>query len=187
MKDKPQARQDFLLKMYETAWQNITRTDESLWKFFISFSTVIVATLFLSDKVMKDPFTGLIISLVLTAIATCYSSNVNLWFLRNLVIIGNLEATFLQNDDYDKIIPKSWHPPYRGNFFNFSEFPTILGYVYPAFGILMVILYSKYLCQQQMCYIYILSLILFILVTLYVLYLAYRFNKLKKEAPGPDC
>jgi len=187
MKDNAQGRQDFLLKMYETAWENIIRTDESLWKFFIAFSTVIIAAVFFSDKAFKNPCAGLIVALIITAVATCYSFNINLWFLRNLLIIGNLEATFLYANDYNVIIPKEWHPPYTGNFVNFREFPSILGFVYPAFGIFMVIIQARNLCRQQQIYLGITSLVLLILVALYVCSLARRFRKLKKRAPGPAC
>ena len=90
MKDKDQARQDFLMKMYENSWTNIIRTDESLWKLFISYASVIIGAVLLSDKVLKNPFFGLIVTVIITAVVTCYSFNVHLWFLRNLIIIGNL-------------------------------------------------------------------------------------------------
>jgi hypothetical protein len=179
-------RQQFLLKMYETTWHNIARTDEALWRFFIAYVTVIIAALFLSDKYLNNIYYGLIIAVFITAVATCYSFNVNLWFLRNLLIIGNLEVTFLDADDYGKIIPMTWKPPFSGTFINLKEFPTILGFIYPLFAVLMVTNYWGRLCDSQKSFLEVYFIIVSILVSVYIGFLNKRFNDLKENAPGPQ-
>jgi hypothetical protein len=185
MKDKDQGRQDFLLKMYETAWSNINRTDETLWKLFFTYVTVVGGALFFSDKVLQDPWFGLLISLFITTVATCYSFNVNLWFLRNLVMIGNLEASFLDPGDYNKLIPQKWHSPYSGSFFNLKEFPTILGFSYPLFAILVIYLYWERCCVSQRVRLLFFAGGFLIVTLLYVCNLCNRFRELKEGAPGP--
>jgi hypothetical protein len=179
-------RQEFLLKMYETTWHNIARTDEALWRFFIAYVTVVVAALFLSDKYINDIYYGLIIAVFITAVATCYSFNVNLWFLRNVLIIGNLEASFLDANDYGKIIPANWKPPYLGKFINLKEFPTILGFIYPAFAVLMAEHYWGRLCDDQKGFLRIYFVIVSIAAVVYISFLNKQFNELKRDAPGPQ-
>lgn len=185
MKDKDQARQNFLMKMYGKSWTNIMRTDESMWKLFMSYATVVIGAISLSDKVLKNPFLGLIVTLFITAVMTCYSFNVNLWFLRNLIIIGNLEASFLYSTDYNKIIPKRWKPPYEGKFFSFKEFPTILGFSYTIFEILIIYIYIEELNRKQIIMLGIIFIVLSILTICYTCNLVKRFEDIKKDAPGP--
>lgn len=177
-------REEFLLKMYETTWHNIARTDEALWRFFIAYVTVIIAAIFVSDKYLNDIFYGLIIAVFITAVATCYSFNVNLWFLRNLLIVGNLEAVFLDANDYGKIIPGKWKPPFKASFINLKEFPTILGFAYPVFAILMATNYWGRLCDEQKHILKPYFIIVSILVIIYIYFMNDWFNEIKKNAPG---
>lgn len=144
-----------------------------------------MGTVLLSDKILKYPLPGLIVTLLITAVATCYSFNVNLWFLRNLIIIGNLEASFLDFEDYNKLIPKSWRPPYRGKFFSFKEFPSMLGFIYPLFTVLVVLYYWKDLNCRELILLVGFSFIVLVLVVIYICILFNRFMKIKKDAPGP--
>lgn len=179
------SREEFLLKMYETSWKNIERTDELLWKFFTSYATLLIGSVILTDKVIQNPFAGLMISVLTTGIAICHSFNVNSWFMRNILIISNLEAVFLKSFDYGLLISPKWRPPYNGSFFNFKEFPSIFGFVYPFLSILIIRVYwDKLLCEQKI-YLILFSSILLLLIIVYVNHLHRRFEELKKEAPGP--
>ena len=177
-------RHDFLLKLYETAWKNIIRTDELLWKVFLTYASVVLATLFLSDKVFNNLVYGIAIALAITAIATCHAFNVNLWFMRNLVLISNVEVEFLNANDYGVVIPAKWKPPFGMKFFNFKEFPSLLGYIYPIFAVLICFPYWSGLCQMSQAIVAAWAAILFVLSGAYIHYLNMDFENLKKEAPG---
>lgn len=184
MYDAEEARSNFLLKMYETAWQNITRTDDQLWKVFISYATVVLGAAILSDKVLNQPFLGVLVAMVLSFVTTCFSFNVNLWFLRNIIIVANLEANFLNGADYGIIIPRNWRPPYKGWFLNVSELPSILGLIYPVFAMLIVFNYWNRFTFEERAYLIMSLVLITILTLLYVGSLLARFEKLKRGAPG---
>ena len=186
MSNEKDPRNDFLLKLYETNWKNIIRTDDILWKVFLSYASVVLATIFLSDKFLNQPVFGILISLAITAIATCHAFNVNLWFLRNLVLLGNVEASFLKATDYGVILPKKWHPPYAGGFFNFKEFPSILGFIYPLFALLIIIPYWASLTCLEQNIVAATAVTTVVLCSWYIYSLKNTFNELKKTAPGPE-
>jgi hypothetical protein len=59
-----------------------------------------------SDKV--PPFEGTVLGLVIAHWAICIVIDSNLWYLRNLAFISNVEKEFLSNGDYGKIIPTQY-------------------------------------------------------------------------------
>ncbi|MCE7976605.1 MAG: hypothetical protein DYH03_05485 [Nitrospira sp. NTP1] len=186
MDDSEKSRHDFLLKLYETAWKNIIRTDELLWKVFLTYASVVLSTLFLSDKVFNNLFYGIAIALAITAIATCHAFNVNLWFMRNLVLISNVEIEFLNANDYGVLIPAKWKPPFGMKFFNFKEFPSLLGYIYPIFAAFICFPYWTGLSPMLQGIVAAWAAILFILSGVYIHYLNMDFASLKDEAPGQN-
>lgn len=186
MTDSEKSRHDFLLKLYETAWKNIIRTDELLWKVFLTYASVVLATLFLSDKVFNNPVYGIAIALAITAIATCHAFNVNLWFMRNLVLISNIEVVFLNANDYGALIPEKWKPPFGMKFFNFKEFPSLLGFIYPIFAVLICFPFWSDFSQVKQAIVAVWAAILFVLSGVYIHYLNMDFEDLKHEAPGQN-
>jgi hypothetical protein len=181
-----QMRDQFLMEMYKTAWANITRMDDLVWKVFISYATVVVGATVLSDKLLKNVAAGLAISMVLTAVATAVSFNVNLWFLRNLVIISNVEATFLAPEDYGHIIPRRWHPPFQGPFFNWKELYPAVAITYSVFAAVLVVPYIPSLATCELVVLSILAAALAAVVYWYLYHLKDRFEKIRMGAPGPS-
>lgn len=186
MNDHEKSRHDFLLNLYDAAWKNIIRTDDLLWKVFLTYASVVLATLFLSDKVFNNLAYGIAIALTITAIATCHAFNVNLWFMRNLVLVSNVEVEFLSPSDYGTLIPEKWRPPFKMNFFNFKEFPSILGFIYPIFAVLICFPYWSTLGLLQQSLVAAWGATLFVLSGIYIHSLNMDFVELKRSAPGID-
>lgn len=100
------AREEFLLKMYETTWANVTRAEDAIWKGMTAY-TAIFAGLSLASSVVGI-WGFLILIVVFGLFGMALSLNANLWFVRNIGMISNLEKEFLGEDDYDRLIPAVW-------------------------------------------------------------------------------
>src|SRR5215831_1382050 len=164
--DDRQNRTQFLLKMYEAAWGNITRTDDVIWKLYTAYTTLVIGTVVLSEKQLAIPFYGVVATLFITFVATTHSLSVNAWFLRNIVIISNLEASFLNAADYGTLIPPRWHPRDRRDnlpFWN-QELPALLAILYPSSAVLVVWGYWKRMTPAEQKWSFLLGVILLLFV-----------------------
>jgi len=115
--------------MYDAAWGNITRTDDVIWKLYTSYTALVIGSVALSTSFLARPFFGIVATLLITFVAVLHSVNVNAWFLRNIVMIGNIEEVFLNDADYGTVIPSTWRPRYRPaglTFWNLDELPMRL-------------------------------------------------------------
>jgi hypothetical protein len=98
-------RKDFLLKMYGSCWDNVTRAEDSLWKVFAAY-TALFAGLGLTIEHIGT-FGFLFIMTIFSFAGIVSSLIANSWFVRNMGIISNIEKEFLKFDA-DEVIPKSW-------------------------------------------------------------------------------
>lgn len=96
-------RKKFLLEFYKICWANITRAEDAAWKMMAAFATVIAGLSFVYEQIGVVGF--LLIVFAFCFFAILLSLNANLWFVRNIGIISNLEKEFLFEEDYNVIIP----------------------------------------------------------------------------------
>jgi hypothetical protein len=98
-------RDNFLLRMYGEYWDNISRAEDNAWKIFASY-TALFAGLALIHPIIGD-FGFLLLILIFSSVAIAIALRANLWYVRNLGLISNLEQEFLEERDYGIIVP---HP-----------------------------------------------------------------------------
>lgn len=99
-------RDEFLMEMYKAAWSNVTTAEDTLWKVMAAYTAVFAALAFVSSFLRETGFVVLVVIFGLFGAAV--SQNANLWFIRNMGIIANVEQEFLLPADYERIIPASW-------------------------------------------------------------------------------
>ncbi len=99
-------REDFLGKMYESSWDNVSRASDSVWKIFAAY-TAIIAGLGVAYDTIGD-FGFLFILTIFSYTGIAVALNANSWFARNMGILSNIEKEFLDKKDFDHIIPKRW-------------------------------------------------------------------------------
>ena len=99
-------RDDFLLAMYRAAWDNVTQAEDTLWKVMAAYTAVFAALAFASSTVGLGAV--LLLVVVFGLFGAAVSQNANLWFIRNMGMISNIERQFLFDDDYGRIIPERW-------------------------------------------------------------------------------
>ncbi len=96
-----------MLEFYRVAWHNISKSRDGMWKVlvaYLGFSAVLGYGL---DKI---EIPGIILLLMgINTFMMVISTNLNMWFLRNLNIISNIELYFLKKEDYGKLIPKYFY------------------------------------------------------------------------------
>jgi hypothetical protein len=104
-------REEFLLKMYEACWQNVTTAGDAVWKVFASYVAVFAGLSFAGPFIGIEGF--LLLVIVFSGFGMIVCLNGNLWFERNIGMISNIEKEFLLEMDYNVIIPKKWqqHEP----------------------------------------------------------------------------
>jgi hypothetical protein len=105
MKEKEQ----FLLSYHRIAWENINAHRDGLWKILIPYLGFYVAVKDIYEMVGAQYV--FIAFLALNAFVIAISINFNLWFLRNMAIIQNIESYFLDENDYGRLLPKSYKVP----------------------------------------------------------------------------
>ena len=177
-------RDKFLLEFYKICWSNITRAEESAWKMFAAYTAVFAGLSFTYDIIGVTGF--LMVIIIFSFLAIALSLNANLWFVRNIGIISNLEKEFLYEEDYDVIIP----PRYKKKipFFSLETFEAWWVLIAAYFGICVTILWLLFPqipnCIQKNIVIIFFS-ICFVITMLYGLSLWKRFQRFKEKAHGP--
>ena len=169
----------FLLQMHKAYWNNISRAEDACWKMIAAY-TALIAGLSFSVPVIGY-FGFLVVFIPFSFLSVTISLNANLWFLRNIGLISNLEKEFLKDEDYDCLIPKRWGEKYP--FFN-SEPWWIFTIVYLVVCFLVTgFMFQKLNCTEQVIIGFLLS-ICFLLAVWYGKIMKDRYEEFKKNAPG---
>jgi len=99
-------RDEFLLEMYKKYWKNIHVAKNSLWALVpVYFGTL---GLLLKYQGRIGINASIIVIIFLSAFFASISINLHLWFIRNVELISRIENEFLNESDFDSIIPKRW-------------------------------------------------------------------------------
>lgn len=182
-------RDHFVLEMYKIFWQNVARTRVSLWAFIPSFAGAIWI-LFQNQELFEGfPISSSILVIIgINSISIFFSSiafNLNLWFIRNMELISRLEYEMLDENDIDRLIPKSWVEKER-SFFNW-EFYCVFAYFFIIAGIVLSlgIIVKNNLGLYEISIIVIALVIGLLIEYFYVVYLKERYAKLLKVSNKP--
>ena len=172
------------MEFYKICWSNITRAEESAWKMFAAYTAVFAGLSFTYDIIGATGF--LVVIVIFTFLAIALSLNANLWFVRNIGIISNLEKEFLYEEDYDVIIPSKYKK--KIPFFSLGVFEAWWVLIAAYFGICVTILWLLFPkipnCIQKINVI-VFFLICFFITTFYGVSLRRRFQRFKEKARGP--
>lgn len=104
--DTMDERDQFILEFYKVSWNNINKHRESLWKVLAPYLGFYAIFSYGFDKI---GILGIILILFgLNTFIMAVSINFNLWFVRNMAIITNIETYFLKEGDYGKLIPEDY-------------------------------------------------------------------------------
>lgn len=171
-------RNKFLIEMYNNNWANISRSDDAAWKMIASYAALLAVVFFIYDKI--GLWVAGIILMLFSFFGMLFTLNQNLWFVRNIGIISNLEQEFLSEIDYGVIIPKKWKTKYP--FINTEIYCLFFTFylVMTIFGLILIYNFSYpefYYCK------FIFSTII-IITTIYGGNLWIRHNKFKDGAIG---
>jgi len=174
-----QDRCKFLLQMHEIYWNNISRAEDACWKMIAAY-TALIAGLSFSIPVIE--YLGfLFVFIPFSFLSVAISLNANLWFLRNIGLISNLEKEFLKNEDYDYLIPKRWGK--KLPFLN-DEPWWVFTFVYFAVCLFITcFIFQKLNCQEQVI-IGGLFFTCFILTVWYAMRMKDRYESFIEKSPG---
>ena len=176
-------RKKFLLEFYQVCWNNITRAEESAWKMFAAYTAVFAGLAFASEIIGIAGF--LSVFSIFSFLAIALSLNANLWFVRNIGLISNLEKEFLHESDYGVLVPES----YKGKipFFSLRVFEAWWVLIVAYFGIsltVLIVLFAQISdCSQKILVVAIYLVSLFLTI-LYGIFLNLRHKKFVKGVPG---
>jgi len=176
-------RKKFLLEFYQVCWNNVTRAEEAAWKMFAAYTAIFAGLAFASETIGIAGFLSVLS--IFSFLAIALSLNANLWFVRNIGLISNLERELLNESDYGVLIPKSYKE--KVPFFSFRVFEAwwvlIVAYFSVSFTVLIFLFPQISDCNQKLLVlaIYLVSLFLTIL---YGIFLSLRHRKFLKGAPG---
>jgi len=92
--------------MYKAFWSNVTRAEEAAWKMIAAYTALFAGLSIATPTIGIMGFLSVII--VFSFMAIGISLNANLWFVRNIGLISNLEMDFLKHEDYGVLIPLSY-------------------------------------------------------------------------------
>ncbi|SFR58234.1 hypothetical protein [Halogeometricum limi] len=138
------AREEFLLQMYDQLWESVERVEGGIWSFIAAFAAIAVS--------FSAGFQGSIsifYAAVFSIIIGFWGMNLSIvssrWFNRNLIQISNIESEFLEDNDYDKIIPRDYEEPGNRFFFQTLDFYNLnfLAFASAIFVILMAMFSSS--------------------------------------------
>ena len=176
---KDERRSKFLLEMHKAYWNNISRAEDASWKMIAAY-TALIAGLAFSSPVIG--YTGILaIFIPFSFMSVAISLNANLWFLRNIGLISNLEREFLNDTDYDRLIPKRWQLKYP--FIN-TEPWCLFALVYFSVCCIVTALLLPQINKIAQIYITCLFLGCLIPTVWYWNKLRKRYERFKIEAPG---
>jgi len=176
-------RDKFLLQMYNVFWSNISRAEEAAWKMLAVYAALFAGLSFALSTI------GLVLFLVLIILfsfcGAALSLNANLWFVRNINLISNLEKEFLYASDYDVLIPIRYQKQYPFLSQRTFEVWWVLAALYFAVGtITPAILFSQIKTCAEVILVVVTYLISLILTIGYGFLLKARHESLLKSAPG---
>jgi hypothetical protein len=180
---KDDKRKDFLLQFYDASWDNVTRADDAAWKMFAAYAAVFAGLAVAFSAIGVVGF--LSIMTIFSFLAIALALNGNLWFVRNIGQISNIEAEFLLQTDYGVIVPKKYR--HKVSFFSLEHFEAwwvlIFGYFAINIALLAVLLPQIKDCVdiEYVLSVYTLSLIL---TVIYGVLLDRRHKRFMKNAPG---
>lgn len=123
-------RDEFLFHMYDAFWSNISRAEDATWKMIAAYSALIAGVTIARPLITTAGAVFLLVAL--GYIGSCLATNSNLWFRRNLTLIGRLESNFLLESDYGRLIPQTWKENRK---FWSVEYWTLLFFAYPVVSI----------------------------------------------------
>jgi hypothetical protein len=176
---KNEERTKFLLQMHSLYWNNISRAEEASWKMMAAYTALIAG---LSVAVPTIGYIGfLAVFIPFSFMSISISLNANLWFLRNIGLISNLEKEFLKDEDYDYLIPKRWRE--KLPFVNSEPWWIFIIVYFSVCLVVTLLMLSKINYMEQVITIS-LFIICFILTLLYGVKMRNRYEKFKKDAPG---
>jgi len=116
--------------MYDAFWDNVSRAENSSWTMLAVYGALI-AGVGLAQSIITP--TGVAFILVVFGyVGSCLSASANLWFRRNLTLIGRIETNFLAESDYGSLIPHQFKKSRR---FWTIEYRTLLVVVYPIVSV----------------------------------------------------
>ncbi|MEM2506497.1 MAG: hypothetical protein QXF61_05585 [Nitrososphaeria archaeon] len=87
--------------MYGEYWDNISRAEDN------ASYTALFAGLALIHLIIGD-FGFLAMILIFSSVSIVIALRANLWYVRNLGLISNIEQEFLEKGDYGIIVPNSF-------------------------------------------------------------------------------
>lgn len=177
-------REIFLLEFYKVCWNNITRAEDAAWKRMTAYATLIAGLSFVYSDIKATGF--LIIIIIFSFFSISISLNANLWFVRNMGIISNLEKEFLNEGDYNVIIPKS----YKGKIPFFSIhlqdweawWIHIIAYFAVCASFIWLLTPSISYTDKQLVKDFFVFGLIFTFI--YGLFLSFRHEKFKRNAQG---
>lgn len=181
-------REKFLIEYYNKAWNNISRAEDAAWKMMAAYAGLIAGLSFVYDKIGVMGFLSILI--IFSFFSISISMNANLWFVRNIGIISNIEKEFLEKTDYNYLIPRSYSKKF--DFFNihprYWEAWWIHVFTYFLVCItLTLFLWSEVEIIKTQIFIIIGFYFLGILWTIYYGYLLYdRQRRFKENAKGKE-
>ncbi len=117
VKTKEELRNDFVIKMYETFWNNISRAEDTAWKMMASYTALFAGVSLAVPYITIVGFVSIVA--IFSFLAAAISLNANLWFVRNISMISSIEKELLLDTDYGKILPKSFQN--KLPFFSWAE------------------------------------------------------------------
>jgi len=129
-------RDQFFLEYYKVAWDNINKHREGLWKVLVPYLGFYAIFSYRLDNIELLGILLIILLFVLNTFIMAVSINFNLWFVRNMAIITNIETYFLKEEDYGKLIPEDYKKKP-----NFKKKPEIWIFVFYFIFIIHVVTY----------------------------------------------
>ena len=176
-------RSKFLLEMYDEFWSNITRAEEAAWKMFAAYAALFVGISYAKSTIGVALFLTLIILFSFCAVAL--SLNANLWFVRNVNLISNLEKEFLDPADYGVLIPRRFLERYHFLSLETFEVWWVLVVLYLAIAtVVPAVLYSQIEPCIGKLWVLETYLICLTLVIFYGALLRHRHRSFLEDAPG---
>jgi len=174
-------REDFLLKLYESSWNNVSRAEDSLWKIFAAY-TALFAGLDLAIDTIGD-FRFLFIMTIFSFSGIISSLIANSWFVRNMGIISNIEKEFLKFNG-NEVIPKEW---VKGKvpFFNVENWWIIVALFFTIIIAIHVIMMDK-ISEQDYGKMILLDVFGSLCVAAYWVKLQTKHKDFIKNAKGKD-
>jgi hypothetical protein len=141
-------RKEFMLRMYSAFWDCVSRAEDSAWKITAAYVALFAGLYFFLPVIGAAGVAVIFTVFSFTAVMFALRSNV--WFLRNMGLIGNLEREFLDKDDYEVLMPRFFADNTKIPFLN-REIWMVQAVSYFAISVaFLVYIFPKIeLCEQK--------------------------------------